>query len=212
MFVYLRSGLKMQYIRLLIIWYEINKFKKVNKSLFWVVNVNALFLIFKLFSPDSHSYTTCPFTDSQRLMCMFYMTFFSRIVQLMKHMNGPVSITSWETEVRNLSETQLITKKENISTLWLGKTNKYGMKTYQRGKGEAESLVAKMERFSMSTSALFITQKVSRSGGYGWVFKWRAIKVVCQNLRSVNQGEDVCLLACTWLPSNEPAKAATAGP
>lgn len=31
-------------------------------------------------------------------------------------------------------------------------------------------------------------------------------------MRSVNQGEDVSLLACTRLPPNELAKAATAGP
>lgn len=58
----------------------------------------------------------------------------------MKHMNDPDSIRGPVPEARNPSETQLITKKENISTPWLGKTNKYGMETYQRRKGEAQSL------------------------------------------------------------------------
>lgn len=72
--------------------------------------------------PDKNVYAKCPVTGSHGLICVLCLDFAGAWQpQVMERMNGPDSATGREPEARNLSETQLIAKKENASTAGLVK-------------------------------------------------------------------------------------------
>ncbi|TNN54005.1 hypothetical protein EYF80_035773 [Liparis tanakae] len=72
--------------------------------------------------PDPKNvHAKCPVTGSHALICVLGLDFVGPDRLVMERMNGPDSTTGRKPEARNLSETQLITKKEHASTAGLFK-------------------------------------------------------------------------------------------